>query len=363
MITISLCMIVRNAANTLGRCLESISGIADELVIVDTGSTDGTQDIIRRYTSTLHTFEWIDDFAAARNASFSRATKDYVLWLDADDVLLEQDRSKLMQLKTSLDPRTDSVTMAYHYAFDEFGNPSVTLRRNRLVKRSRQFRWIGAVHEYLAVSGCIADSDIVVTHTRMHVSSGRNLAIFERRVALGETLSSRDLFYYANELADNGQDDKAADVYETFLSMDEGWTEDRLSACFRLAQAYGRLNRTADKLKAVYRSFAIDVPRAEHVCLLGDHFLQRGDFLTAKYWFEQATKLTKPEGSWGFFQNAYWTWYPHLQLCVCLFRLGDIPASYAHNEKARMIRPGDTTILANKKLLEGMLPNETSGCR
>jgi glycosyltransferase involved in cell wall biosynthesis len=351
-------MIVRNAADTLGRCLDSVAGIADELVIVDTGSSDGTQELILRYTPDFHTFAWIDDFAAARNESFDRAKMDYVLWLDADDVLLEEDRHKLMRLKRELDPDTDSVTMLYHYAFDEFGIPSLSLRRNRLVKRSRQFHWIGAVHEYLDVSGRILNSDIAVTHTRKHAQSGRNLAIFERRLARGEPFSPRDMVYYANELADNGQNERAASVYESFLRQDEGWTEDRLSACFRLAQTYGKLDRPGDKLKAVFRSFAIDVPRAEHLNLLGDHFLLQGDFPTAKYWFEQATRLAKPQMCWGFMHDAYWTWYPHLQLCVCCYKLGDVAASFEHNERARRYRPQDPIILANQSLLEGKLADE-----
>ena len=92
MITISLCMIVKNEQDTLPRCLDSVQGLIDEIVIVDTGSTDRTVEIAKTYTDRVETFPWCDDFAAARNFSFSLARKEYCLWLDADDVFLPDDR-------------------------------------------------------------------------------------------------------------------------------------------------------------------------------------------------------------------------------------------------------------------------------
>ena len=85
MATVSLCMIVRNEEDVLGRCLESVKDIVDEIIIVDTGSTDRTKEIAGRFTNTVYDFPWIDDFSAARNFSFSKATMDYQMWLDADE--------------------------------------------------------------------------------------------------------------------------------------------------------------------------------------------------------------------------------------------------------------------------------------
>ena len=89
-ITISLCIIVKNEENTIARCLESVKGLCDEIIIVDTGSTDLTKQIVEKYTDRIVDFTWIDDFAAARNFAFSQATMDYILWLDADDILETQ---------------------------------------------------------------------------------------------------------------------------------------------------------------------------------------------------------------------------------------------------------------------------------
>ena len=75
MITISLCMIVKNEEASLARCLDSVNGIADEIVIVDTGSTDRTRQIASRYTDRIVDFEWVDDFAAARNYAFDQGNR------------------------------------------------------------------------------------------------------------------------------------------------------------------------------------------------------------------------------------------------------------------------------------------------
>ena len=92
MITISLCMIVKNEEDVLARCLDCAINFADEIIIVDTGSTDRTKEIAALYTEQVYDFEWIDDFAAARNFAFSKATMEYCMWLDADDIIRFEDQ-------------------------------------------------------------------------------------------------------------------------------------------------------------------------------------------------------------------------------------------------------------------------------
>ena len=157
-------MIVRNEEQVIARCLDSVQGIADEYIIVDTGSTDRTKEIISTYTQKDYEFQWIHDFAAARNYSFEQATGDYILWLDADDVLLEKDREKLLELKASLNPAYDSVMMDYVLSRDGQGNAQMLTRRNRLVKRSSGFRWVNPVHEVLVVSGNVIHVPIEISH-------------------------------------------------------------------------------------------------------------------------------------------------------------------------------------------------------
>lgn len=355
-ITISLCMIVRNEENTIARCLNSVKDIPDEIVIVDTGSLDRTKEIVKEYTDKLLDFTWIDDFAAARNFAFSKATKDYILWLDADDVFADSDRDQFLKLKKDLDPLIDVVNMPYLLAFDQFGAVTFSLRRNRLVKRSKNFRWIGAVHEYLEVYGPVLNSGICVTHKGTEGGdSDRNLKIYERRKAKGEAFSPRDLYYYANELSDHQRYAQAIESYQAFLKTGQGWVEDNISACGKLADCYQKLDNIDKQLEYIFKSFIYATPRAEFCCRLGFYFLGARQYEQGVFWYKLATQLEKPKDSWGPMVEACWTWLPHLQLCVCYDRLGKHELAYEHNEIAKKYCPENTQVLYNKSYLEGVL--------
>ena len=99
---VSLTMIVRDEESNLPHCLESVRGIFDEIVVVDTGSVDRTREIARGFGAQVFEFAWVDDFAAARNVALSHATGDYAFWLDADDVVDPPEREKLRALLDGL---------------------------------------------------------------------------------------------------------------------------------------------------------------------------------------------------------------------------------------------------------------------
>ncbi|MHA0858292.1 tetratricopeptide repeat-containing glycosyltransferase family 2 protein [Paenibacillus sp. CMAA1364] len=355
MITISLCLIVKNEEQTLDRCLSSVANVVDEIIIVDTGSTDLTKTIARKYTENILDFKWIHDFAAARNYAFSQATKDYILWLDADDVIKEKDNIRLQNLVRTLDTSVDSVTMEYHLAFDSHGNVSSSLRRNRLVKRSKQFRWIGAVHEYLEVGGYIIDSDVAVTHSSIEHDSDRNLQIYEQRFNKGEMFSPRDLYYFANELLDHQNYDRAITFYEMFLDTKEGWIEDNISACGKLSDCYNGLNKPEKELESALRSFTYDSPRSDFCCRIGYHFLQKDQINNAVFWYTTATTLGIESNRLALQNYPCSTWLPHLQLCVCYDRLGNYELAYKHNEEALKYRKDDPKVIGNKTYLESIL--------
>ncbi|MZK50038.1 glycosyltransferase [Clostridium beijerinckii] len=349
MITVSLCMIVKNEEDTIGRCLDSIKDVVDEIIIADTGSTDKTKEICSKYTSNVYDFKWIDDFSAARNFSFSKASKDYILWLDADDVLLPEDAEKFKSLKETLDTSVDSVTAKYNIGFDEYGNVTMSYRRNRLVKRENNFKWIGFVHEYLQVAGNIINSDIAITHKKLKQTPKRNLDIYKGKLKEGLEFTPRDTLYYANELYDHNMYDEALKYYNKFLDLKQGWFEDNIRVCGKICDYYQSVNKVEDARKYAFKSFEYDTPRAEACCKIGFSFLHERKYKQAAFWYEEATKLEKPKDSWGFFNDACWTWLPHLQLCVCYDKLGDHKLAYEHNEIAGKFRPNDRRILYNKK--------------
>ena len=238
--TISLCMIVRNEEKVLARCLESVRGCVDEIVIVDTGSSDATKEIAARYTDRIYDFEWIDDFSAARNYAFEQATGDYLLWLDADDVLLPTDAAALRRYKDEQLAGCDVVMLRYNTAFDELGRPTFFFYRERLIRRTLPHRWVGRVHEVVVHSGAVAYAEIAVTHKSVQAVYGdRNLRIYEKQIADGETLSPRELFYYGRELYYHGRYDDAQRVLLSFWAPARVFwkTVSTPACCWRIAAA------------------------------------------------------------------------------------------------------------------------------
>ena len=147
--TISLCMIVKNEEKHIARCLDSVAELVEEIIIIDTGSDDRTVEIASQYTPNVYSYPWRDDFSDARNYSFSKASMDYCMWMDADDILEETERDGFLQLKQTLPPDTDMVMMKYNTSFDEAGRPSFSYFRERWIRNSAEYRRIGAVHEVI----------------------------------------------------------------------------------------------------------------------------------------------------------------------------------------------------------------------
>ena len=114
---ISLAMIVKNEEATLAHCLKSVKPLVDEIVIVDTGSTDGTIEIAKGFNAKIHHFEWCDDFSAARNESIKHCTGDWLLVLDADEAIDPLDYKKICD--ACLNPSADAYSFIHrHYKSD-----------------------------------------------------------------------------------------------------------------------------------------------------------------------------------------------------------------------------------------------------
>lgn len=354
MATISLCMIVKNEEQVLGRCLDSVAGAVDEIVVVDTGSGDATKAVAARYTDRVYDFAWIDDFAAARNFAFSKGTMEYLLWLDADDVLLPGDREGLLELKRTLPADTDVVMMKYHTAFDEGGAPTFSYYRERLIRNVGRPLWQGAVHEVIAPFGKVAWSDVAVSHKKPGPGDpDRNLRIYEARVAAGAALDPRERFYYARELYYHARYADAARELRTFLDTG-GWVENEIEACRFLAYCRYALGDAAGALLALLESFAHDVPRAETCCDLGKHFFDRGEWRRAAFWYELALNCERDDRSGAFVRPECYGYLPCIQLCVCCDRMGQREKAEAYNLRAGEFKPGDEAYRRNLDYFAGL---------
>lgn len=353
MITISLCMIVRDEEDVLARCLKSVRGIPDEIIIVDTGSLDRTKEIALEMGAKVFDFAWIDNFSAARNASFDQATMDYILWLDADDVLDEENRQAFIALKETLDPALDTVMMRYHVAFDKAGRPTYTFFRERLVRRAAGMRWKGCVHEAIDTRGNAVHSDIAVRHEKMKQGDpGRNLRIYEKMLAQGEALEPRHRYYYARELFANGRDEEAIALLDAIIDDENTWVENRIEACRDLSLCYLRAQNLDRALLSLARSFALGGPRAEICCDMGGIWLDRGRYEDAIFWYKVAPECPPSDKSGGFALPDSRGYIPYLQLCLCYDHIGRHDLAELYNDKAGLEKPGDRIVARNRDFFQ-----------
>ena len=361
MVSVSLCMIVKNEEDVLERCLESAVDLVDEIIIVDTGSTDRTKEIAGRFTDQIYDFPWCDDFAAARNESFSHASMDYCMWLDADDVLLEGDRAAFLELKEALDPSVSVVMAPYHTGFDGSGRVTFSYYRERLVKNRAGMAWEGAVHEAVAPAGKIRYADFAVTHRKVRPSDpDRNLRIYQAQLDAGKKLEPRQQFYYGRELYYHKQYEEAISVLEAFLLTEDGWVENKIEACSVCASCYYKMGQEQTALYALLRSLGFDLPRAELCCEIGRHFLEHGNIHNAVYWYETALSRPKNECCGGFILPDCYDYVPYMQLCVCYDKLGEQEKAREYNEKAGACKPYSPAYLYNRQYFDSLQRKEQS---
>jgi glycosyltransferase involved in cell wall biosynthesis len=195
---VSLTMIVKNEEMNLPACLASARGVFDEIIVLDTGSSDRTIEIARSHGARVFEFVWVNDFAAARNASLARATCDYAFWLDADDVLDPPERDKLLALLDSLRDN-DEAAYVVRCACDpdrDGGGGATVVDHVRLFPVREDVRWTYAVHEQI-LPGLrrfgvpVRWSDVTVRHTGYTDAPLRNRKLERDEAILQAELAER----------------------------------------------------------------------------------------------------------------------------------------------------------------------------
>lgn len=298
MITVSLCMIVKNEERILKRCLDSVSDLVEEIVIVDTGSTDRTKEIAAEYTENVYDFVWTGSFSDARNFAFSKCTEQYIYTADADEVIDEENRRRFLDLKRVLLPEIEIVQMKYGnqlqfstiYNFDEEYRP-------KLYKRLREFVWEYPIHEAVRLTPVIYDSDIVITHLPEALHTGRDIAAFEKMVAQGAYLDQKLCGLYARELFISGTAEQFAGAKEYFKAVieEEGRTPaEQMEAFCIVVRACRLAGDTAEFYKYAMRATASDEEIPAEICYeLGCFYQEGGDPAEAAMWFYNALHETE----------------------------------------------------------------------
>ena len=295
MITVSLCMIVKNEERVLARCLDSIKGLVDEIIIADTGSTDKTREIAAAYTDKVYDFAWTGDFSEARNFVFSKASCEYIYSADADEVVDPENAERFLLLKEALLPEIEIVQMYYgnQLSFGTIYNYDRELRP-KLFKRLRSFVWEGPIHETVRLAPVVFDSEIEIIHLPEKSHAGRDLAAFRRQVREGKPLSGRLRTIYAKELFISGEreDFLAAEDYFTELADSEELKEGELKEALCVAVKAAGLRRDFLKL---YRYALKDIASdgvSEVCCELGEYYYSKGEYKEAALWFYNAAYET-----------------------------------------------------------------------
>ncbi len=166
---VSLTMIVKNEEHHLPDCLKSVSGVVDEIVIVDTGSTDKTIEIAKQFNAKVIEFPWVDCFATARNIALGNATRSWVLWMDADDRLPVQEIPKFKVLKEQLSQTSNSAFVMRVHCTDRDGSSKTVVDHVRLFRNNPKLKWSYRVHEQILpairkMSGEVDFTDISIMH-------------------------------------------------------------------------------------------------------------------------------------------------------------------------------------------------------
>lgn len=188
-VTVSVCMIVKNEETLLPRCLRSIRSLADEIIVVDTGSTDRTKDIAGEFGARVYEFPWQGDFSAARNESIRHATRDWILIIDADEELPVEDIPAIRFYLQQPDIRIISLSV-YNKSL-ETGRVSSFLPSMRMFRRDLNLRYYGIVHNRLDIP---ADVPITRCQARLfHYGYDLSAAVLEKKKERTRALLERQL--------------------------------------------------------------------------------------------------------------------------------------------------------------------------
>lgn len=370
MATISACLIVRNEENHIKKCLESMLTIPiDEYIIVDTGSTDNTKEIVKTFLETclsennisskLFDFKWIDDFAAARNFSFSKATSDYIFWIDADDIVPEE-TCKIIREYVENPGETDYLMLPYIYAKDEYGTPTLVLKRERVLKRSKNLKWHDLIHEYIDLAdmvGHFINAPIIHERTGEDAAKDgrRNIIIYEKAIADNHEMMNVPRFnlYYGAALESDGRDIEALPQYTEFLRK-SGPCDECVQAMCSIARIYLNKGLFEQCRSMCFKIMEQDGRFAEPFYYMGLTYILKELYADAIKWFKCAEMMNKPDVHIPV-SAADYSINPKAKLEICYWKCNNFQQAMHYCIECLRLRENDAGLRIDYKNLYAML--------
>ena len=296
---LSQCMIVKNEEKNIETALGWAKDITFEQIVVDTGSTDNTVELAKKLGAKVCHFEWINNFAAAKNYAIEQATGDWIAFLDADEYLSSEDIKKLIKLLKQIDSDTRNKKIILGIVtpwvnVDDNGKPMTIASQVRIFRNDPSIRYQGRVHESLSIyeNKFIDADDISIIHTgyseSSHIETGkaeRNIKLL--RSELEEKPDDINLkAYLANDLSMASEEDMQKEAEILFLDVMK--SNEKISAIHRIKALLflvTRYSEQPDKLDAceeMCRKTLIEFPGAIDVeYLLADTLSKKGDYKEA----------------------------------------------------------------------------------
>ena len=334
--TISLCMIVKNEEKYLDKCLEMARERVHEIIVVDTGSTDSTVEIAKKYGAIIYNFEWTQDFASARNYSISKATSDYILILDADEFLDEQS-----ELQADLQSEHDYYAIQIkNYA----SNGSVRYHPAiRLFKNKIGLSYFGRIHEHLdignpdlvgGVSACLIHHEGYKTEVMKDKKKAeRNYKLLKDEISTnpsGYNLYNMGIHFMVEE-----NYHKAFEFFKKayYLSKEKVYLTDLL---YSMSEALLHLQRFEDSLVLIKEAIELFPGTTDLYYLQGKLYEELGYLEDAKIAFNQCLKLG--DRTSGQTIEGVGGYLAHYRLAEIAFREGDKRSTLSHSAEVLKIR-------------------------
>jgi glycosyltransferase involved in cell wall biosynthesis len=326
--TICLNMIVKNEAAVIRRCLESVRPIINYWVIVDTGSTDDTMEIIRDtlkdVPGELHEHPWVD-FALNRTQALEYALHgpdggprgDYIFIIDADDVLCLADRFEMPKLEA------DGYTIEMRF-------PSIVYPFLRLIRSDLPWRWVGVLHEYLTCETPTSQASLPGLAIMVNSEGARSQdplkfrrdALVLEKALLDEPNNARYVFYLAQSYRDAGEPELALRQYRRRSEIG-GWPEEVWFSLYQIASIKERAGKPwGESLEDYLAAFQYHPDRAEPLYRIGMHYQAKREFNLAYLFLGRALQLPLPTGNRLFIEKPLYDHLIALEYAVSCYWLG-----------------------------------------